>query len=349
MRKKLFFLVIGWSISLLAGFLILEIAARVFAGEYRLQNFWQARYDNPVYNEYSADLGWQPKPGFYWLPNQNIHVTVLPTGLRSNGDQNINQANSQLTILAVGDSFTFGGQVNDEETWPAQLEKEGAGRVLNGGVDGYGIDQIVLRAELLASQFHPDVLVVSFIPDDLARTQLSLRGLYKPYFELVEGNLKLHLDHMQPMSPASRWSTRLRKVFGYSYLVHVLMVRYWPDFWSQGRTRTIQVHNDGIAVSCALLDRLTSLAATVPIRKIVLLVQMGSDIDAQQIAMLQPVLACAQRNNLEIVDLRIPLYALWSTNPDEYRTLFRGHMTPQGNAFVANYLVQSGAFEINEK
>ena len=50
-------------------------------------------------------------------------------------------------ILAVGDSFTFGDEVKDDETWPAHLQQLLGRRVLNAGVSGYGFDQIVLRAE----------------------------------------------------------------------------------------------------------------------------------------------------------------------------------------------------------
>ena len=43
--------------------------------------------------------------------------------------------------MAVGDSFTFGDEVNDGQTWPAQLQQLTGRRVINGGVSGYGFDQ----------------------------------------------------------------------------------------------------------------------------------------------------------------------------------------------------------------
>lgn len=50
-------------------------------------------------------------------------------------------------ILAVGDSCTWGEDVGDTDTWPAQLQRLTGRRVLNGGVTGFGFDQIVLRTE----------------------------------------------------------------------------------------------------------------------------------------------------------------------------------------------------------
>jgi hypothetical protein len=61
-------------------------------------------------------------------------ITILEDGIRSNGRGEVRDATEP--ILAVGDSFTFGAQVSDWETWPAQLEKLTGGRVINGGVLG---------------------------------------------------------------------------------------------------------------------------------------------------------------------------------------------------------------------
>ena len=69
-------------------------------------------------------------------------------------------ADSRPTILAVGDSCTYGDEVSDNETWPAYLEAEMGTRVWNAGVFGYGLDQAVLRAEVLLPKLKPDILIV---------------------------------------------------------------------------------------------------------------------------------------------------------------------------------------------
>ena len=53
-----------------------------------------------------------------------------------------------MPILAVGDSYTYGEEVGENDSWPAQLQRIKNQRVLNAGVSGYGFDQSVLRAEL---------------------------------------------------------------------------------------------------------------------------------------------------------------------------------------------------------
>lgn len=73
-----------------------------------------------------------------------------------------------LRLVATGDSSTFGLGVNDDETWPAQLQRilggllEGAARVevVNGAVPGYSTEHNLrqLRRDLLP--LRPDVLLL---------------------------------------------------------------------------------------------------------------------------------------------------------------------------------------------
>jgi len=51
--------------------------------------------------------------------------------------------NAACTVAFIGDSFTFGWAVNDDETYPNRIAQQLQDvRVLNRGVDGYNIEQI---------------------------------------------------------------------------------------------------------------------------------------------------------------------------------------------------------------
>jgi lysophospholipase L1-like esterase len=159
-------------VALGVGLLTLALAEGALRATQGLRNDPSYRYD--------ARLGWSPRPGFVGR-SDGTTVTITPDGWRSNG--------LVAPVLAVGDSFTFGTDVLDQETWPAQLERLIGRPVINGGVGGYGLDQAVLRAEDLVARLHPSLLIVAFIPDDADRCGLRERADAKPWFT-ASGDLR---------------------------------------------------------------------------------------------------------------------------------------------------------------
>ena len=78
----------------------------------------------------------------------------------------------QLRIACLGDSFTFGWGVNDDETWPARLEVELGERgidaeVMNFGVEGYHTVQEVALLEHRALRFDPDLVLLGYYVNDV--------------------------------------------------------------------------------------------------------------------------------------------------------------------------------------
>ena len=79
------------------------------------------------------------------------------------------------TILILGGSTTFDSQVSsDDRAWPARLESllpQGpssfSGQVINGGVPGYGIVDILIRLETELRNFQPDLLILYETHNDL--------------------------------------------------------------------------------------------------------------------------------------------------------------------------------------
>lgn len=131
---------------------------------------------------HDRELGYAPKPGFRGRGAGGWPVSIDADGLRCSGKSADNAVEARA-ILAVGDSYTFGEEVGDAETWPAQLQRLSGRRVLNGGVSGYGLDQIVLRAERLAARHAPSMVIAGFIADDVRRTEMRrMWGRDKPWF-----------------------------------------------------------------------------------------------------------------------------------------------------------------------
>lgn len=76
-------------------------------------------------------------------------------------------------VLAIGDSFTFGVGANDDETWPAALERElrtrrpgRAVEVVNGGTQGWGLAEYWIWLEKEGHRYAPDDVVVAVHASD---------------------------------------------------------------------------------------------------------------------------------------------------------------------------------------
>ena len=113
---------------------------------------------------------------FTLRPNQTAYTLAAlahtdADGFRTNGEPT-EAGDSTVTVLALGDSFTFGLGVADSATWPAQLERrlrERSARpvhVVNTGTVSYGVFQEMdlLRKKGLA--LHPSVIVQAFYWND---------------------------------------------------------------------------------------------------------------------------------------------------------------------------------------
>jgi hypothetical protein len=95
-------------------------------------------------------------------------------------------------VLVLGDSFTFGQDVSDDETYCHQLERLLPGaEVLNLGVHGYGHDQMLLYLQEEGAKYRPDVVLLGFLYDDMERNLVGFRDYAKPRFEQRDGRLEL--------------------------------------------------------------------------------------------------------------------------------------------------------------
>src|SRR5262249_51730889 len=118
-------------IGSVTGFLFVEIAMRV--ATHSLFTFTGMYTSDPL-------LGRLPRPGTKsWCGWRDCVVSTGDYGTRLNG--NPPPLTERPPIVAVGDSFTFGEDVGDSDSWPAGLERLADRRVINGGANGFGLDQ----------------------------------------------------------------------------------------------------------------------------------------------------------------------------------------------------------------
>jgi len=315
-------------LSLAVGLGALELGLRAWRG-------YLGAWPNFVLEARTVHAG---REGARFLHDETLgHVPRA--GLRSNGAVPVRHG---APVLAVGDSYTYGDEVTDEETWPAALQRLTGRHTVNGGVSGYGFDQTVLRAERLAREVKPAAIVVSFIADDIRRTEMRrMWGAEKPYFGLQGETLVLHNVPVPPRPEPRSTLTFAQRTLGYSYLFDFVLRRLdLLHDWFGDHERVLPA-GTGERIACLLTERLAALQASSGARVLVMAqydawAWQEAAHAAEQRRMASGLLACARRHGLLTVDtydalaghaaLR-DLYAQW-------------HMNAAGNRLMAEIVAE---------
>jgi len=291
---------------------------------------------------YDPVLGWTMRDGY-----SSASINIIDYGIRKN--QASDTAIRTGGVLVVGDSFAAGSQVNDDETWPAQLEARLGVPVLNAGIGGYGIDQMVLRAEQLLPVIHPKTLILGTQDQGILRVKFTSYGRPKPYFTIEGGVLVTHNEPVPRYTVDPVRESLFRRILGYSFLADQIMGIYFPDRWyTQDGQRFADAPIDEVAVSCRLLERLKDDADSYGAR-LLMLMQYGGPLRLQSAPppFAANVMRCARAAGIQTVDEFESLHAIAQRSIDEFKQLYvmvddpaqpYGHMSALGNAHIAALL-----------
>jgi len=101
-------------------------------------------------------------------------IRINQLGLRG---ANLTDSNGRK-ILVLGDSFTFGSGVSDDETFAARLGQalDGNAVVVNGGQPGYGIFQMAATLRRLGERLRPNLVIVVLWQGDLTRQPPDIKA-----------------------------------------------------------------------------------------------------------------------------------------------------------------------------
>ncbi len=351
MRKK--FISAAISILVVGGlsFTGLEALTRIYFGVPLLRNMdWRTSNQSDLQAGlavYDPLLGWGMRPNFTSEMSGPGAVNTIEYGLRrtTSGAEPLEPA----SILAVGDSFTAGSEVEDQESWPALLEERLGKRVLNAGVGGYGTDQVILRAQQLLPHLMPSVLLVGILaPDDIRRVGYASFGRPKPWFDIQNGAL-VHHNNPVPEATDINQIAELRRVLAHSFVVHMFAQAVAKDWWFDGLTNQFRrVTNNPEAVTCQMLAMLKAQTDIQGIRSLIVM-QHGGWIYARK----EPrssdavrISACARRAGYEIVDEYEHLQAVAETSLESLKAHYvmhengtiYGHMSAAGNSAIADLI-----------
>lgn len=150
-------------ISLLFGLIIGEIIIRIFFPQVisPVQFFYDSKLGGmiPVPNQ----KGFKSHPHDYYYEYQNNEI-----GMRDTRQLN-DYKKYPYKILAIGDSFTYGWGVNDDETFCKLFEKiinKDSVAVLNAGASGSGTDYALRFFQVRGKELSPKVVLYFYYEND---------------------------------------------------------------------------------------------------------------------------------------------------------------------------------------
>ncbi|MCB9665249.1 MAG: hypothetical protein H6732_14150 [Alphaproteobacteria bacterium] len=133
-------------------------------------------------------LGWVNRPRS--VLENGLQVTVDANGFRDLGGPDPTDASR--TVVVVGDSFSFGTDLADEDVFLAHVQAALPDvAIVDLGVPIYGPDQMWLSYREQGRALAPDLVVMALLGVDLFRAEHDLIAFPKPRFVLRDGALAL--------------------------------------------------------------------------------------------------------------------------------------------------------------
>ena len=324
------------TVPLLVFLLLGEVLVRAFRAPTHLGSFRDLR-TNLLKRNYPAEkdlyLGYVPRANFSSRDNHwGTWVSIDADGLRKNGTATPQSGIDN--VICVGDSFTFGDEVDDDASYPAQMEIMLGQPVKNGGVFGYSFTQAALRAEVLMDRFPTSDLVLAFISDDLTRSEFSRRYTPVPWFDFEHDGIVLRgvpVDHDAPHpDPSNYW----KDLVGYSALADAILANTARSWWFESSKQIVVPHlaGKGKDICKQLVGRLSKSCRMHGAR--LLLVLLGERARPDAIELLQH----AANNGIDTLNLASTYQSLLAADPSLKSKWFNGHMTREGNKWVAEQI-----------
>lgn len=178
----------------------------------RMYSIWRARTNNKdsaiiPFKQDTLSRPGSDLPGFYepkpdtvneitpeWLGKKVIH-NINHDGLRDMDDYEIDKPDNVFRIAVMGDSFTYGLFVGDDEVYPEKLERilnnpkscnsDRKIEVVNFGVPGYDLEMSAYRYFFRIKNYSPDLIVWYLIENDFNEYTSFVQDLWVNIKEML--------------------------------------------------------------------------------------------------------------------------------------------------------------------
>lgn len=262
----------------------------------------------------------------------------------------------------LGDSFSFGLGVNDNETFTAVMNREAADKhFINYAVPGYSTDQ-----QWLLLQQNPEIrrarrlLVVVYLGNDPFDNVLAfpLQARHaKPYVELENGKLRVRNQPVpligKPQAQQQRDLARLnaprresaawRRLLASTAVGELLLNSLFPDRFTADDVSTYFQYETDVII--ALLREIH--AKTAEMQPLIVLMPGRSFVQqprsfsaACQEHFRREILSSAPEQNLDVIDMGTLLRTDYETTSSQLFYPVDGHLTPMGHEFIARAILE---------
>jgi hypothetical protein len=344
-----FFSIILAVTSIVFSFLMIEMIYRVYENDYFLRNRVPS-YAKLFNGEYpysvSDKFGWDNNN--YYESTDNYWGKKVTIGGMHNRLSNYDvPVRTQPSVMVFGDSFSFGEEVSNKMSWPAQLSSKLGEEAINMSVGGYGIDQIYLKAEYMINQYNPDLAIISFIEDDIRRIRFSYREAPKPYFmkksmKTADDTFVVYDKHIGSFANKGKVNDYFKAVFGYSLVVNRIMSQFFKNYWYLNyidnnfqQSGHVNKYNDFLELGCWIMNKVSDINSS----KIVILPMTVAYPNNDQIKMMKDIVKCIP-DRVDIINLRKQFNLVMKSDKEKYESFFSGntsgHLNAKGNKFVAD-------------
>jgi len=298
-------------------------AANQWKNEVRFWERHQARKDSLV-GGHDPLLGWE----------QNANRERL------RGSQRSAKEPESTRIVAIGDSFTYGNEVADNENFAALLDADPGLQVFNMGVPGFGIGQAYLKYRHFGARRNPDVVLFGIYVDDYERTSMQFTSAAKPGFAVIDDQLAVL---GQPVPTPDTELARIAR----SLDERTLIIDAVKNLWLKATTgaaaeRAFFANTDRVvgkilsALSDSLSERQQLLIVHIPRAE-----SFTDDADPFRLAMGERLLAIYARLGLRHVDLGAG-FRNTASDREGFADYYVhrpggsvGHLSPQGHRAAA--------------
>jgi hypothetical protein len=244
-------------INLLVVFVLLEGGMRVYYGvtdktppdsDHSLYREWrwvqQRLADGKVAFDsrfvHDSFAGWKSAPNLNTADAYGASIRTNSQNMRNDGDFSL-APNGKPRLMIVGDSYSFGHGVSNDDTYAYILNKDymPSWEVMNLAVSATGTDQSYIMYERYGEKFSPNIVLLGFYLLDFNRNTFYFRDYAKPmYVPRQDGSLELtHSPVIAPDKLIAQYKHGEKKIggWGYSY-AYAAFARVITDYFKRNRS-----------------------------------------------------------------------------------------------------------------